>query len=189
MSPMLATLAALILQSSVQTIAKFPSQASGVCFRKMELYDSIAIVEPVRMLPEERRPDSDNRVTQDVVMRIKDATWASPGSEVTVVVQKVPSNLPLVIPSGHRYLLIARKAENGRMGFPVGDWLRAEVYGPTVRANSPDERLGLALFETQARTLPAEGSSEDRLAQALAECFVPVLGERLNDLCSFWEAS
>ncbi|MBX7131142.1 MAG: hypothetical protein K1X67_00540 [Fimbriimonadaceae bacterium] len=181
---MLALLLTLLLQPTDRNVAAFP--VHGLCYRHMEFYDSPAIVEPVRILEAERRLEGG--ILQDVVFRIVDADWASAGSEQTIVVPKTPSTLPLVIPSGRRYLLIAGKAQNGKLRLADGDWLGAYV-SREFDARAPSERIGLALFETPAEQLPQAGTADVRLALALAECFVPVTGARLEQLCRFWEIS
>lgn len=185
-------LATLIVQKSSEQYGKLPLQTEGVCYRAIDLYDSVAIVTPIRLGPLVRRESPEQRsgaATQKLTVRIVHATWAAAGSEVTYVARVHPAGLHLPPPDPTmRYLIVGRKARNGRLEIPVGSWRGVELLS-WFAAEDDNERVAYLMYRTEATRLPATGSPAERLAFALAECLVPAPGSDLRDLVKLHENS
>lgn len=174
-------LATLIAQEGSEQYGKLPLQSEGVCYRAIDLYDSVAIVTPIRLGPLVRRESPEQRsgaTTQKLTVRIVHATWASAGSEVTYVARVHPAGLHLAQPDPtKRYLIVGRKARNGRLEIPVGSWRGVDIGG-WFAAEDDSERVAYLMYRTEATRLPATGSPSERLAFALAEVSGPSSRER-----------
>jgi hypothetical protein len=185
-------LASLIVQESREQYGKLPLQTEGVCYRAMELYDSVAIVTPIRLGPLVRRESPEQRsgaTTQKLTVRIVHATWTTAGSEVTFIAKINPGGLHLAPPDPtQRYLIVGRKARNGHLEIPVGSWGAVELLS-WVAAEDDSERVAYLMYRTEATRLPATGTPAERLAFALAECLVPAHGSDLRDLVKLHENS
>ncbi len=184
---MLTLLVALLLQTGDGFADNFALQRNGICYRHMEFYDSPAIVETLRVV-DRNTMNGNGRLDRDLVVRIVDADWAARGTEASIALPRVPADIPLNVVAGRRYLLVAAKAQDGKLRIAVGDWDRASVTYE-YPARTSEERVGLAMFETLADRLPREGGPDVRMGLALADCFVPATGDRLNELCHFWLSS
>lgn len=185
-------LATLISQPTPEQTGHLPLQQQGVCYRAIDLYDSVAIVTPIRLGLLVRRESSEQRsgaTTQKLTVRIVHAPWAASGSEVTFIASPYPGGLPLAPPDPtKRYLIVGRKARNGRLEIPVGSWSAVELLS-WIAADDDSERIAHLMYRTEATRLPATGTPAERLAFALAECLVPAHGSDLRDLVKLHENS
>lgn len=182
----------LLVTSASSAGAQLPSQHQSICFREMGYYDSIAIVQPTSVSDVELRNGDSPRfkhAIQVLEVSIVDANWNPPGTRTSFVVPLRYRELPFLLPDPtKRYLIVGAKARAGRLEIVDGSWISAGV-ARWIDAANDSERIAFLMYRTEATRLPITGTPADRLALALADCFVPAQGATLRELCELHRQS